>query len=217
MSVRDIDAILSSWTSSGACTLSLGATIAQLHEAESNLCRTFPEEFFELYRRCNGADVLDGNIQLYPLDGGDLSVAHSSEFLRASGWPIPEELVIFAGNGGGDSFGLWLPENWTRDTVVVEVGAILTGGSFAIVGTSLARFLRGRTAYYLLLLECAGVALDKLEVPPNLRKRQSDALDEENYDAFLRWASPELPDYALSPYEARLTAEDLRSYARKAG
>jgi len=168
----------------------------------------------DLYSHCDGGDILEGNLQLYPLDGSDFSVTKSSSFLRNNQWPIPEELVVFAGDGTGDSFGLWLPTAEHHAPLVIEVGGIFEEGSFAIVGTSLSAFLRGRTAYYLLLLECPAQALDALEVPRSLRAG-ADELGDDEYDALARWSDPGLPQLPLSAYRARLTARDIRDAASR--
>ena len=146
MASPNIDAIVRSWRLSGECELGAGATQEQLRSAEQLIGRTFPSELFDLYSQCDGAHVLRGNLQLDPLDGRDSSVVRSSPWLRSVGWPVPDELIVFAGNGGGDSFGIWLPRVGHHAPLVIEVGAIFEEGSFAVVGTSLGAFLRGRTA-----------------------------------------------------------------------
>lgn len=61
-----MDAIVRSWSSSGASTLLPGAALSQLWTAEATLGRSFPLEFMELYLQCNGGTILDGKIGLYP-------------------------------------------------------------------------------------------------------------------------------------------------------
>ncbi len=100
-----IDIIVRCWEMSAAEAPNEGATAQQLQDAQHRLGCRFPNELTALYERCNGAEVLEGNIQLYPLDGQELSVVQASEFLRASDWPIPPELVVFAGDGQGAAFG----------------------------------------------------------------------------------------------------------------
>jgi hypothetical protein len=48
----------------------------------------------------------------YPLaspeeDDEALTLATASDLLRSWDWPVPDEMLIFGGNGQGDSFGLW--------------------------------------------------------------------------------------------------------------
>jgi hypothetical protein len=217
MAKESIDNIVRCWEISGAAGQYEGATAQQLEDAQHRLGRRFPDEFTALYERCNGAEVLDGNLQLYPLDGQELSVLHASEFLRAADWPIPSELVVLAGDGQGAVFGLWLPENAGGRALVVEVGQIFEEGSLSVTGTSLSGFLRGRTAYYLLLLEAPAAAVERLGLPKGLRTKEADGLDDSDYEAFLRWANPDLPDHAVSSYEARLTPGEVRRLARLSG
>lgn len=212
-----IGTIVKVWRESGDSTLEPGATPEQLREAERAIGRALPEEFAALYRRCNGAYVLEGNIQLYPLEGDKLSVVQASQFLRSSDWPIPPELVVFGGNGGSELFGLWLPHDGGGRPLVVEVGAIHEDGSFAVTGTSLGRFLLGRTSYYLLLNEGPKTLIGSLALPARFSERDADDLDDEDYEALLRWADPDLPEPPVSSYDARLTADDLRRLAMVSG
>jgi SMI1/KNR4 family protein SUKH-1 len=203
--------VVNSWRLSGTCDLGPGATDSELREAEKMLRRKFPPTLIDLYRQCNGAYVLGGNIMIDPLDGKKLSVAQSSEFLRKAEWPIPDEAVVFGTDGSDDLFALWLPRDRVEKPIVMQVGSIFQPGSFSIVGTSLPRFLRSRTAYYLLLEECEGSALDELEVPRKFRGYAADKL------AIYRWSDPELPNFPLSPYDAHLTADDVRKFASATG
>jgi hypothetical protein len=212
-----IDAIVRAWGMSGAGGPNEVATAEQLLDAQHRLGRRFPDELRALYERCNGAEVLEGNIQLYPLDGQELSVVQASEFLRATDWPIPSDLVVFAGDGQGAVFGLWMPEDERARALVVEVGQIFEEDSLSVTGTSLSGFLRGRTAYYLLLLEAPAAAVELLGLRKGLRTKEADGLDDGDYEALLRWANPDLPDHAVSSYEARLTPDEVRRLARSPG
>ena len=206
-----IETIVRSWEMSGASDMEAGATREQVAEVASALGRKWPDEFVDLYLRCNGGDILGGNLELYPLAGREISVAHASRFLLENGWPIPNELIVFAGDGTGNQFGLWLPAEEQSMTMVVEVGDIFEEGSFAVTGTSISGFLHGRSAYYLHLLECPESALDLLGAPPWFKERPSEELTDEDYENVLRWANPGLPEHSVSSYEARLTAAHLRA------
>jgi hypothetical protein len=209
METNDIEKIVASWSLSGTSTLNPGATSEELKYVRRRLEKNFPDDFIALYEQCDGGDLLHGNIQLYPLDGEDLSILRASAFLRRHDWPIPPELLVFAGDGQGGSFGLWLPKDGNSRPFVIEVGEIFEDGSLSVTGTSLTGFLRGRTAYYLLSLESPRAALEELGIPIEFRRR----LNSSDYDALIRWANPDLPEFPISPYEARLTADDVRRLA----
>lgn len=217
MGREGIDSVVRCWELSGTSVLNAGATPEDLQRAAHALGRVLPDELVALYSRCNGGEVLEGNIQLYPIDGDELSLVQGSDFLRGYDWPIPQELIVFAGDGQGGSFGLWCPQDQVGRSFVVEVGEIFEGGSLAVVGTSLSGFLRGRSAYFALLLEAPDDATRALGVPEQFACKRGDEVDEHDYDALVRWANPGLPQSAVDPYEARLTADDVRDLAKGAG
>lgn len=186
MATNDIERIVASWSLSGTSTLNTGATSEELRRVSRRLDKSFPDDFISLYEQCDGGDVLGGNIQLYPLDSEDLSVLRASAFLRRHEWPVPPELIVFAGNGLGDSFGLWLPKDGNSPPFVVEVGQIFEDGSLSVTGTSLTGFLLGRSAYYLLLLESPPEALDELCLPMVFRRGLNRRwLNESGYEALI--------------------------------
>lgn len=209
MATDDIEKIVAAWKLSGKSTLNPGATSSELRHIGRRLEKQLPDDFVALYEHCDGGDLLNGNIQLYPHDGEDLSVLRGSAFLRRYDWPIPPELVVFAGNGTGGSFGLWLPKDGSGRPFVIEVGEIFEDGSLSVTGTCLAGFLRGRSAYYLLSLESPLAALEALGLPADFRRKDTD------YEAIMRWANPDLPEFPVDPYESRLTADDVRRLASR--
>lgn len=101
--------------------------------------------------------------------------------------------------------------------LVVEVGEIFEEGSLSVTGTSLSGFLRGRSAYYVLLLECPKAASEALDLPKRFRSKRAEDLDDADYEALMRWANPGLPRQPVSSYEARLTADDVRRLAMTSG
>lgn len=184
----------------------------ELDSVEQSIGRPLPDAFRELYQRHDGGSWLGGDCVLLPLQtGGELSVAQASGAHREWGWPVPDELVLFGSDGGGDPMGLWLPATPTRP-LVVRIGAIFEPGCMSIVGEDLNAFLRAWTAYYLLLpdLEMATAGLDALELPDHLR---SDDPDDETWVQIMDWASPTITSSMSDPYEARLTADDVRHIA----
>jgi hypothetical protein len=214
---KDIEAVVRCWELSGTSTLNAGATPEELKDAARTLGRDLPDELVALYSHCNGGDVLEGNIDLYPVDGEELSLVQGSDFLRRYKWPISQEVIVFAGDGQGGSFGLWLPRDQIGRPFVVEVGEIFEEGSLAITGTSLSGFLRGRSAYYAFLLESPDDASRSLGVPEQFTPKRADELHDQYYEALMRWANPDLPEFPVSSYEARLTADDVRRFAKGYG
>ena len=84
---------------------------------------------------------------------------------------VPEELVVFGTDGSDSTFALWRPKGQAQrhDAPVIVLGE--GGEGMAIAGTSLSRFLKGWTAYYLLLYDAEAEPLDALGLPENLRLR----------------------------------------------
>jgi hypothetical protein len=147
-----IDLILKAWEVSDNTFLSPGASDDAIAVLERVLHGSLPGDMRACYQRTDGADVLGGNIALYPIEGAKFSVCELSQFYRDCKWPVPEDLVIFAGDGCGDPFGIWAPSGGGSKPLIVQVGAIFFDRRcMAVVGTSFSRFLLGRTAYYLLL------------------------------------------------------------------
>jgi hypothetical protein len=200
-----------------------GVPPAVLDEAEALLGRALPDDLRALYEAVGGGGALHGNLTLYPPvaadgDEDDLTLAGAAAAHRAWDWPVPEELVVFGDNGQGDLFGVWLPggDDDARP-LVVEVGGVFEPETLAVVGTDLAAFLTGWSAYYLLLVtpeHDTAAGLDALGVPDELRTPGAE-LDDDDMAALLAWASPDLPDPAPDPYERGLTAEQVAAHARR--
>jgi hypothetical protein len=199
-----------------------GVPPAVLHEAERRLERTLPEDLRALYDAVGGGSALGGNLTLYPplaADGDEeeFTLAGAAAAHRSWDWPVPEELVVFGDNVQGELFGLWLPAGEQARPLVVEVGAVFEPETLAVVGTDLASFLTGWSAYYLLLVtpeEDTAAGLDALGVPAELRV-PGEKLGDGELAALLAWASPGLPDAEPDPYERGLTAEQLAAHARR--
>jgi hypothetical protein len=188
------------------------ASPSDVQFVEQAVGRTLPQAVRDLYQRHDGGTWVGGDLSLMPLlSGGDVSVARASAAHRRWGWPVPDEVVIFGSDGGGDPLGLWLPDAAARP-VVVKIGAIFAPGSMGIVGEDLNAFLRAWTAYHLLLphREAVTAGLDALELPDRLR---SDDPDDETLAQIFEWASPTIMVSKSDPYEAELTAEDVRRIA----
>ena len=182
-SVSTLSSIFDSWhTSAQLHTLNPGASDAEIATIESILERTLPAELKDLYKHTNGAYLLEGNLNIYPLDGQDLSLAKATITYQQSEWPIPDEVVVLGNNGQGEPFGIWLSKSEDAQPAIIEIGEIFESGSMAIVGSSLGPFLLSRTAYYLLLEEAGHEPLDVISVPMSLR---SDDPDDDDFIALI--------------------------------
>nr|WP_290668306.1 SMI1/KNR4 family protein [Ardenticatena sp.] len=205
----DIESIVRSWVLSGTSHLEPGATIEEIEQATRILGRQIPEDFVSLYSRCNGGYILGGNLNLYPLADDELSFVSASDVLRRYGGPIPPEVIVFADDGQGNLFGLWFPKEGIGRPLIVEIGEIFEEDCMAIIGTSFTAFLRGWSAYHMLLLEMPDEAPKTLDVPQRFMRKRGTWLNDEDYETLMCWANPGLPDLPISPYEARLTANDV--------
>lgn len=214
MSDGGLHAVIAAWElASSLQRLRPGAADERFEAAEHELGRPLPQSFRRLYTYADGGDLLGGNLQLHPLvpdRPGELSVATASRLMREWKWAVPDELVIFGGDGAGDAFGFWLPAR--RSAADAPVVQLSDSGDMAVVGTSLVGFLRGWTAYYLAVEAGAhdvADALASLRVPDELARLDESGSDEEFF-AFMCWGDPKLPDPRPDPNESGYDADDLR-------
>ena len=194
------------------------ASESQIAQAESVIGRRLPVELRVLYKFAHGFGVVGNNLCINRLTPGTESMSLTENFRKLPkwGWPIPDELLVFGGNGGDELFGIWVPRGSRDDDPhpVISVGAIFEPGSFAVAGTELCRFLLGWTAMYARSYvwdgEADAAALRELGMPLDLsRKRKGDALSQKGIREIFRWADPSLAE-PPNPYGQRLTAERLR-------
>src|SRR5262249_11401604 len=176
---------------------------------------SLPPELRELYAAYDGGDFLSGNINLLPLlptVDDDLALTTASDLMRAWRWEIPPEMLIFGGNGSAVEYGLWFRNPHFQSPLIVAIGE---NQGLAVVGDSLAGFLAGHSAYYLLLYATKGYeltpALDALGVPAPLRS--FNCLDDLLYNRLLNWANPNLPDKEPDPYARSLTRDQINELA----
>jgi hypothetical protein len=221
MAADSLEKVLTAWSASADLhSPNPGAPPHDLERAQADIGRPLPDDAIELYRELDGGELLHGNLNLLPLlpEGVTLAVTTSSDLLRSWDWPIPDELLIFGGDGTGDQFGIWLPTARDARPLIVQVGEIFEERSFAIVGDDLPGFLLARTAFYLLSFaedEDTSAGLAALDLPDRLRELPADG-DDDTYFELLAWANPELPDPRPDPYERGLTAAEVGAYARAA-
>jgi len=192
------------------------ATDYDLELAEAALGFPLPDSLRELYQFSDGIYLLEGNLQIHPLqetNGVDGLSTASSANLRKWGWQVPIEVLAFGNNGGDEQPGIWLPEvqGSAFKHPILEIGEIFEPQSMAILATDLESFLVGWTAYYSMLCEADSSALDMLGVPDTLRFK-SDDLDGEVFARLRQWADPHLPDPYPDPYRKPYDAEGLRKF-----
>ena len=144
------------------------------------------------------------------------ALANANEKHIEYGWYIPREIRLFAGDGGGGAFGIWLLAcgNPIYNHPIIEVGELAgEEGCMGIAGTNLLSFLGGWSAYHLMLKELdksKEVAfLDSLQVPQSLRPEHF-ADSEEKFAQLRKWADPQLPDPYGDSYTQRHTITDLK-------
>lgn len=184
-----------------------GVSASEIDRAEHILGRKLPIELRALYQISDGFSPLGGNLEIVHLFGEseNYGLTNYSDLLREWNWPVPNELVVFGGNGADALFGIWLPSGVQPGVAqpVVELGESFETSAMAIVGTSLSNFLRVRSAFYMYDdINC----LDLLEVPAELRGYEDD---DALMAALYAWGDPAIPDCNPDPYDASLTSEEI--------
>lgn len=187
-----------------------GASDEEISRAEDSLKRRLPKALRAIYEMSNGLSLVGGNLNFAPLESSDdseLPLVSLSSKLREWNWSVPEELLLFGDDGSDSQFGLWLPE---VDTAVADCPVIELAETeeMAIAGTSLCRFLKGRTAYHLMGYEAPAKSLDALGLPAELRTEDPD---DDDVVRITRWADPSIPDPFPDPYKNGVTADELRA------
>ncbi len=211
--VPKLTAVLDAWSRSISLhRLRRPATDAAIRAAVDEIGRPLPAELLALYEISDGAEWLGGSLMMNPLRSRDpiVSLVGGSAALRGAHWCVPDELVVFGGNGADSLLGVWAPRSHKPRPggVVVEVGEIFgTPRALAVVGTTFWRFLRWWTAYQLPAGEASSGSLAALAVPVHLC-REPDA---RRLAAMTSWADRGLPDPAPDPYARGFTADELRA------
>ena len=133
------------------------------------------------------------------------ALTNSNEKYIEYEWYIPQEIRLFADDGGEEVFGIWLPEtgNPIYNHPIIVVGELPGDeGCMGVVGTNLISFLRGWSAFHLIAQELdeskESAFLDTLEVPQSLRAEHHHEDPDENFAQLRKWADPLLPDPAGS-------------------
>ena len=228
-----IQTLFDAWKVSGAfAVIEAPATETEIQAAEAKIGVQLPRPLREVYSLFNGRWAWQ--LDFYPLncphEHSPVVLSNANEEYIEYGWRhIPKEIRLFAGDGGGGMFGIWLPEtgNPIFSHPIIEVGEMPDEeGCMGVAGTNLLSFLRGWSAYRLMLeesIESGRVELGEDKDAPNRLKRLQTALEMlqvpqslrgDNYDAMLgpfkRWADPSLPDPSGNSYTQRYTITDLK-------
>jgi hypothetical protein len=202
-----LSAIVEAWRLA-ADPLPPPASEAEIAGTERDLGRPLPAELRALYALCNGPNALGGNLAVHPVspEEGE-GLVGMGDRLREWGWPIPDELLVFGGNGGEDQFGLWYPAGTDSAAVapVIMMGAVFEPACMALAGTSLTRFLRAWSGYYLVLVDAPVAALDALGLPAHLRSMD----DEAGIGPYFSWADPDLAEPDPDPYSRGLDRDQI--------
>ena len=219
-----IQTLFDAWIASGVhASIEAPATEAEIQAAEEKIGAQLPTSLREVYPLFNGgwAWELDFYPLNFPPDNSPFALANSNEKYIEYGWHIPKEIRLFAGDGGGGGFGIWLLPcgNPIYNHPVIEVGELAgEEGCMGLAGTNLISFLRGRAAYHLVYderdelakdgekLKAIQTALDTIGVPQSLR---GDNFDDE-LPPFRKWADPQLPDPSGDSYTQGYTITDLK-------
>ena len=227
-----IQTLFDAWKVSGAfAVIEAPATEAEIQAAEATIGAQLPTSLREIYPLFNGRWVWE--LDFFPLnippEHSSVVLANANEQFIEYGWHIPKkEIRVFAGDGGGGLFGIWLPAcgNPIYNHPIIEVGELFEAGCMGVAGTNLLSFLRGWSAYHLMLKdsnESWRVELGEDKDAPNRLKRTQTALDMvqvpqslrgENFDddlpPFRKWADPQLPDPSGTSYNQLYTIADLK-------
>ena len=199
-----IQTLVDAWKVSGAHhSMNPPATEAEIQAAEEKIGATLPKLLREVYPLFNGGWAWQ--LDFYPLnlppEHPSFALTNANEGYIKYGWHIPKEIRLFAGDGGGGTFGIWLPccGNPIYNHPIIEVGELPDEeGCMGIAGTNLISFLRGWSAFRLMAQELdksKEVAfLDTLKVPQSLRAEHHHEDPDENFAQLRKWADPKLPD-----------------------
>ena len=193
------------------------ATEAEIQAAENKIGTALPPLLREVYLLFNGGwrwdleffTALKPKPYFYSLTDGN------EQFIE-DGWHIPKEIRLFAGMGGEETFGIWLPccGNPIYNHPIIEVGELHDEDCMGVVGTNLISFLCGWSAFRLVETDLdeskESAFLDTLFVPQSLRTEHHHEDPDENFAQLRKWADPNLPDPYGDSYTQRYTIADLK-------
>ena len=209
-----IQTLFDAWKSAGAHhNVQAPATEAEIQAAETKIGVALPKLLREVYQLFNGGWMWDLPWLSLEPTSTYYGVTDGNEKLIEYGWHIPQEIRVFGDNGGGNPFGIWLPAcgNPIFDQPIIDVADPGEDGCMGVAGTNLLSFLRGWSAFRLMLKELDKskeiTFLDTLEVPQPLR--EGEYLPDD-IAPFRKWADPQLPDPSGDAYSQQYTIGDLK-------
>ena len=128
------------------------ATEAEIQATEEKIGAQLPTSLREVYQLFNGDWMWDLDFYQLDLNEHGFGLVNANEKYIESGWHIPKEIRLFAGMGGSEVFGIWLPKTGKAiyNHPIIEVGTIFEEGCMGVGGTNLISFLRGWSAYHLM-------------------------------------------------------------------
>ena len=225
--------VLDAWIKSGMIyDVQMPATEGGIEAAEAQIGAQLPVSLREVYQVFNGGWAFE--LKFFPLfpPPEHYALTNSNELYIEYEWRIPKEIRLFAGMGGEEVFGIWLPAtgNPIYNHPIIEVGFITGEGCMGWVGTNLLSFLRGWSAFQLVMtendelwkvelgedkdapnrLKRTQTALDRLCVPQSLRAEHHYEDPDENFAQLRKWADPQLPDPYGNSYTQEYTITDLK-------
>ena len=219
-----IQTLIDCWVKSGQFhDVNPPATESEIQAAEEKIGAQLPRPLREIYSLFNGrwAWELDFYPLNFPPEHSSVVLANANEKYIEYGWHIPKEIRLFAGDGGGGAFGIWLPTcgNPIYNHPIIEVGELAgEEGCMGVAGTNLISFLHGWAAYHLgydernklgegeLELKAIQSTLDTLQIPQSMRGEQFD----DQMPPFRHLTDPQLPDPYGTSYSQRYTITDLK-------
>lgn len=228
-----IQILLDAWIISGAFhDVNPPASEAEITEAEQKIGAVLPPPLRELYRCFNGGWTLDRVFYpLQPTPNEDIALINANAKYAEWEWHIPKEIRLFADEGAGHVFGIWITscDNPIFSHPIIEFGVPTDAdGWMGIYGTNLISFLLGWSAVQLMGQEETAsseeelrqiqMGLNMLQVPQSLRAERFDenqfdnrhAWDDPHVTQIRKWADPNLPDPSGNCYSQQYTISDLK-------
>lgn len=211
---RDLEILKRAWALSPALhQLPSAAPEKALRAIEKSLGLPLPADLRALYRVSDGPSLFLGNLNVYPSDARrEITLGRAADVFRDRGWPVPDEILVFADDGAGSLYGIWTgvvadPRFPSPPSPVVEIIESEEAEALALAATSLVRFLVFQTALGALQAGGTDEVLAALDVPEYLRRMDPANPDLER---LREWADPDLPHKVSDPYLGALDPEELK-------
>ncbi len=172
-----------------------------------------PAPLRAFYKQMNGASLFDGDLLFFAAGGPpdeDGTVQHASRLAREAEWPIPQDVVLFGRDTGGEVLGLWTgPRDAAKfPSPIVLTGLLFQPAAHALLATSFERYLLTTTVWHCFGTELAETAFAAFQVPKAL---QVEELEDLEADEWFAWADPALPALPGDPYQEPLTGAQIKT------